>query len=130
MSNFSAELTPYFQRVRNRLSCSKKYQNEQMQKIFRAAEEYAQENPNATLEEVEEYLGNPEEVAQELMESIDPEVLERDRKRKRLGVMVAIGILVAALIVVGIGFIHLTLDTNPIEITETLVIYPEEEIIP
>lgn len=123
MSNVSAELTPYFQRVRNRLSCSKKYQNEQMQKIFRAAEEYAQENPNATLEEVEEYLGNPEEVAQELMESIDPEVLERDRKRKRLGVMVVIGILLVALGIMTARFIYLRSQPAHVEVIETLVIH-------
>lgn len=125
MSVANSELSPYFQRVRGRLSCSKKYQNEQMQKIFRAAEEYAQENPNATLEEVEEHLGNPEEVAQELMESIDPEVLERDRKRKRLGVLVAIGILAAALIAVSIGAAYYARITAPFEIIETLTIYEE-----
>lgn len=52
-----------------------------MQKIFRAAEDYAQENPNATPEEVEMYLGDPAEVAQALMESIDPAEVVRSLLR-------------------------------------------------
>ena len=123
MSVANSELTPYFQRVRNRLSCSKKYQDEQMQKIFRAAEEYAQENPNATLEEVEEYLGNPEEVAQELMESMDPEVLARDRKLKKIGVLLVIGTLVVALGVMSARFVYLRSQPRTVEVTETLVIH-------
>ena len=82
MSNVRVEMASYFQHVRGWLSGSRRYQDEQMQKIFRAAEEYAQENPDATPEEVEMYLGDPAEVAQALMESIDPAEIERYQKRK------------------------------------------------
>lgn len=81
MSNVRVEMATYFQHIRGRLSCSRRYQDEQMQKIFRAAEDYAQENPNATPEEVEMYLGDPAEVAQALMESIDPAEVVRSLLR-------------------------------------------------
>ncbi len=94
-----------------------------MQKIFRAAEEYAQENPDATPEEVEMYLGDPAEVAQALMESIDPAEIERYQKRKKLGVLLAVGVLVVALGVMGMRIVYLTRVSAPIEVVETIVIH-------
>ena len=123
MSDVKVEMVSYFQHVRGRLSCSRRYQDEQMQKIFRAAEEYAQENPDATPEEVEMYLGDPAEVAQALMESIDPAEIERYQKRKKLGVMLTIGILAVTLVVMGTGIVYLSRVSAPIEVVETIVIH-------
>lgn len=125
MSDVKIEMASYFQHVRGRLSCSRRYQDEQMQKIFRAAEEYAQENPDATPEEVEMYLGDPAEVAQVLMEGLDPAEVERYHRRKKFGVLFIIGILTAALIAVSMGAVYYARMTSPIEITETLIIYEE-----
>lgn len=123
MSDVKIEMASYFQHVRGRLSGSRRYQDEQMQKIFRAAEEYAQENPDATPEEVEMYLGDPAEVAQALMESIDPAEIERYQKRKKLGVMLTIGILAVTLVVMGTGIVYLSRVSAPIEVVETIVIH-------
>ena len=123
MSDVKIEMASYFQHVRGRLSCYRRYQDEQMQKIFRAAEEYAQENPDATPEEVEMYLGDPAEVAQALMESIDPAEIERYQKRKKLGVMLTIGILAVTLVVMGTGIVYLSRVSAPIEVVETIVIH-------
>lgn len=123
MSNVRVEMATYFQHIRGRLSCSRRYQDEQMQKIFRAAEEYAQENPDATPEEVEMYLGDPAEVAQALMESIDPAEIERYQKRKKLGVMLVIGALAVALGVMTVRFVHLRSQPAHVEVIETLVIH-------
>lgn len=123
MSDVKIEMASYFQHVRGRLSGSRRYQDEQMQKIFRAAEEYAQENPDATPEEVEMYLGDPAEVAQVLMESIDPAEIERYQKRKKLGVMLVIGALAVALGVMTVRFVHLRSQPAHVEVIETLVIH-------
>lgn len=123
MSDVKVEMASYFQHVRGRLSGSRRYQDEQMQKIFRAAEDYAQENPDATPEEVEMYLGDPAEVAQALMESIDPAEIERYQKRKKLGVMLTIGILAVALGVMTVRFVHLRSQPAHVEVIETLVIH-------
>lgn len=123
MSNVRVEMATYFQHIRGRLSCSRRYQDEQMQKIFRAAEEYAQENPDATPEEVEMYLGDPAEVAQALMESIDPAEIERYQKRKKLGVLLVIGVLAIALGVMTTRFVYLRSQPRTVEVTETLVIH-------
>ena len=123
MSDVKIEMASYFQHVRGRLSGSRRYQDEQMQKIFRAAEDYAQENPDATPEEVEMYLGDPAEVAQALMESIDPAEIERYQKRKKLGVMLTIGILAVTLVVMGTGIVYLSRVSAPIEVVETIVIH-------
>ena len=123
MSNVRVEMATYFQHIRGRLSCTRRYQDEQMQKIFRAAEEYAQENPNATPEEVEMYLGDPAEVAQALMESIDPAEIERYQKRKKLGVLLVIGVLAIALGVMTTRFVYLRSQPAHVEVIETLVIH-------
>lgn len=123
MSRVTLEMDPYFRRIQRRLKCSRAQKRSLIERVRRAAEEFAEENPEATPEEVAEYLGNPYEVAQELLEALDPEELERYQKRKRMWLILGVGLLVVALIVMTIGFIHVTLDTQPMEVSETLVIY-------
>ena len=130
MSNVSVELAPYFRRVESHLDCPRKVRKQLMERVRRAAEEFVAERPDATREEVEEYLGDPKEVAQEMMKTLDPEESERYQKSKKVTRMLIYGIIAAVVIILALGFIHLTLDTRPAEIIETIVIYPEEEIIP
>lgn len=113
MSNVSVELAPYFQRVGTRLNCSRRLRDRLLERIRRGAEEFVAERPEATQKEVEEYLGNPEEVAQELMEALDPAEVKRYQKRKRIGVLLVIGILTVALVAASALLIHFR--NTPIE---------------
>lgn len=128
MQNVSVELRPYFRRVEKRLKCPRKQRRALLDKIRRAAEEFAAENPEASPEEAAEYLGDPDEVAHSLLEDIEPKALEQFEKRKKI----CIGILVAVLLAVGAVLtkwvVHLEQEPEPVEVTEKLVIYEEVEI--
>lgn len=125
MSSVALEMEPYFQRVKTRLRCPEKRRGTLLERVHRAAEEFAAENPEATPEEMEQYLGDPAEVAQELMETLDPAELERYQRRKKLGALLCIGVLTVALVFAGAWIVRLLRQPFQIEATETLVIYEE-----
>ena len=128
MSNIALEMAPYFRRVEDRLKCPKKRRHSLLNRIHRAAEEFAAENPEATADETAEYLGDPAEVAQELMETLDPEELECYQRQKKIGTWLVIGLLIVALVAAGIWIVRLEHDTSPVEVIDTLVIYEEVKI--
>ena len=125
MSSVALEMEPYFQRVKTRLRCPKKRRGTLLERVHRAAEEFSAENPEATPEEMEQYLGDPAEVARELMETLDPAELERYQRRKKLGALLCIGVLTVALVFAGAWIVRLLRQPFQIEATETLVIYEE-----
>lgn len=73
------------------------------------------------------FLGEPEELARCLLEELDPELLERRKRRRKLGRRILTGV-VAAVMVLLIAWIIL-LETQPlmVEVTETLTIYEDKE---
>ena len=125
MSSVALEMEPYFQRVKTRLRCPKKRRGTLLERVHRAAEEFSAENPEATPEEMEQYLGDPAEVARELMETLDPAELERYQRRKKLGALLCVGLLTVALVSAIIGVIYLKNSQVVFEVTETLTIYEE-----
>lgn len=127
MSSVALEMEPYFQRVKTRLRCPEKRRGTLLERVHRAAEEFAAENPEATPEEMEQYLGDPAEVAQELMETLDPAELERYQRRKKLGALLCIGLLAVALVFAGLWIFRLEHDTSPVEVIEKTIIYEEVE---
>ena len=97
---------------------------------LRAKEDYLRECPEAGPAEVIQYLGQPEEVARTLLDSLDPAELEQARKRERLVQRALVTVLVLAFVAVAAWGIHLWGTPKNVEITETLIIYTDssEEI--
>ena len=91
-------------------------------RVRRAAEDYCRERPQAGPAEVVQYLGDPAETARELLEGLDPGVLDRARKRERLARRALVAVLVLALIGVGVWGVHLWNTPKHVEVTEVLVI--------
>ncbi len=89
------------------------------------AEEFVREKPDATREELAGYLGKPEELARELLETLEPEALERYRKRKKFLSRGCVAVLAAALICVSAWFVYFWSITLDVEVTETTIIYRE-----
>lgn len=114
MSSVALEMEPYFQRVKTRLRCPEKRRGPLLERVHRAAEEFAAENPEATPEEMEQYLGDPAE-------------LERYQRRKKLGALLCIGLLTVALVFAGLWIFRLEHDTSPVEVIEKTIIYEEVE---
>lgn len=87
------------------------------------AEDYIQGNPDATWQELVDFLGEPEELAQGFLETLDPEVLERFQKRRNLFLVGLVAVLVIALVAVSCWAIHLWNVPTLIEATNVITIY-------
>lgn len=125
MENVGMGMSVYFQSLERLLDCPKPLRSSFLSQTRRMAEDFAQGRPEATREELVGYLGEPEELAQGFLETLEPEVLERYRKRKKFLMRGCIAVLIAALVVVSAWGIHLVKTPKTPEVVETIVIYPE-----
>lgn len=117
----------YFRALERCLDCPGKDREQLLAQARRMADDFLQGKPDATPGEVAGFLGEPEELAQCLLEELDPELLERRKRRRKLGRRILVGV-AAAVVALLIAWI-ISLETQPlmVEVTETLVIYEEGE---
>lgn len=113
----------YFRALERRLDCPKDIRKNFLTKTRRTAEDFLQEKPDATQQDLEDFLGEPEELAQGFLETLDPDILGRYRKRKKFFLCSFIAALVILLVVVGTWCIQLWSTPKTMEVTETTIIY-------
>ena len=118
----SEALRDYFRRLDRSLDCPRPLRRRLAAQVRRAAEDYCRERPEAGPAEVVQYLGDPAETARELLEGLDPGVLDRARKRERLARRALVAVLILALVGVGAWGVHLWNTPKHMEVTEVLVI--------
>ena len=123
----SEALRDYFRRLDRSLDCPRPLRRRLAAQVRRAAEDYCRERPEAGPAEVVQYLGDPAETARELLDGLDPEELDRARKRERLARRVLAAVLILALVGVGAWGVHLWSTPKSVEVTEVLVIEGEVE---
>lgn len=121
----SEELRDYFRQLNRLLACPRPLRRKLTAQVLRAKEDYLREYPEAGPAEVIQYLGQPEEVARTLLDSLDPAELERSRRRDRRLRWSLVAVLAAALVVVGAWGIHLWNSPKHMEVTQVLVIGDE-----
>ena len=121
----NGELRDYFRRLDRLLACPRPLRRKLTAQVLRAKEDYLREYPEAGPAEVIQYLGQPEEVARTLLDSLDPAELERSRRRDRRLRWSLVAVLAAALVVVGAWGIHLWNSPKHMEVTQVLVIGDE-----
>ena len=92
----SEALRDYFRRLDRSLDCPRPLRRRLAAQVRRAAEDYCRERPEAGPAEVVQYLGDPAETARELLEGLDPGVLDRARKRERLARRALAAVLILA----------------------------------
>ena len=125
METVGMGMSVYFQSLERLLDCPKPLRSSFLSQTRRMAEDFVQGRPEATREELVGYLGEPEELAQGFLETLEPEMLERYRKRKKFLLRGCIAVLVAALIIVSAWGIHLVRTPKTAEITSTIIVYAE-----
>ena len=118
----SEALRDYFRRLDRSLDCPRPLRRRLAAQVRRAAEDYCRERPEAGPAEVVQYLGDPAETAQELLENLDPEELRQARRRERLVRRALVAVLILALVGVGAWGVHLWRTPVDLEVTEVLVI--------
>lgn len=78
-----SELARYEKELVRALDCPKPMRARFLKRLRDAAEEFRAENPDAPWDQVEEFLGDPKELAETMLERADHDALERYRRRKR-----------------------------------------------
>lgn len=129
MENIDVRMAPYFRGLERRLDCPAARRRALLEDVRREARQFAQEKPDATPEEVAGYLGDPQELAQGLLENLNQEELARYRRRRKLLRRGVVALLAVALI--GISVWSYYLWTHPAkleiaEVSETLIIYADK----
>jgi len=125
VENVGMGMSVYFQSLERLLDCPKPLRSSFLSQTRRMAEDFVQGRPEATREELVGYLGEPEELAQGFLETLEPEMLERYRKRKKFLLRGCVAVLAAALICVSAWFVYFWSITLDVEVTETTIIYRE-----
>lgn len=116
------DMSGYFQQLERHLDCPKPLRSSFLNQTRRMAEDFVQGKPDATQRELVDYLGEPQELAQGFLETLDLDVLERYQKRKKLlvrGCIVALAAMLAGAITWGI---YLWNGPMRVEIIETTTI--------
>lgn len=78
------ELAVYEKKLSRALNCPKPLRSRLLSRTRRTVQDFLAGKPDAAWDEVEDFLGNPQELAQVMLEHEDQEKLERYRKRKRI----------------------------------------------
>lgn len=120
------DISGYLRRLKPLLDCPRPLRNSFLRQTRRMGEDFIQGKPDATGQDVVDYLGEPQELARGFLESLAPDVLERHRKRKRWAQRGCIAALVLVLAFVSVWCYILWHEGDVVyEMTETLIIYSE-----
>lgn len=113
----------YFHTLERRLDCPKDIRKNFLTKTRRTAEDFLQEKPDATRQDLDDFLGEPEELAQGFLETLDQEILECYHRRKRYFLYACVAVLIVALVGVSIWGVHLVRTPKVVETTDTIIVY-------
>ena len=116
-------ISDYFRKLEWHLDCPKVLRRPFLEQTRQMAKDFIQGKPDATPQELTDYLGEPQELAHGFLETLDPDVLIRYRKRKKLFFYGCIAVVIITLVISGAWVAHIRALPQKVEITETLVIY-------
>lgn len=125
MENVSLNMDGYFRRLKRFLNCPKSVRKPFLDRTRQMAEDFILENPTATSQNVADFLGEPRELAQEFLETLEPDVLEHYHRQKKLLLCGCIVSLIVSLIIVTVFGIYFQKVPCDLEVTETVVIYSD-----
>ena len=125
MENIGLDMSGYFNSLERFLDCPKNTRRPFLDQTRQMAEDFVQGNPNATSREVTDFLGDPEELAQGFLETLEPEVLERYRKRKKFLLRGCVAALITVSVTISVFAVTFKKTPVQVEINDTLTIYSE-----
>ncbi len=118
------ELAVYEKNLTQALNCPKTMRRRLLDRTRGMVQDFLAGKPDAGWDEVADFLGDPQELAQTMLETADQEMLERYRKRKlwlKRGLVAAV---IAALLGSSIYFYSTRLNVT---VERTMVIYETED---
>lgn len=123
------ELLMYHRQVKNKLDCPKSMRDKFLVDARHMTDNFLAENPGATLDELKSAVGEPEQLATMFLESVDSDIVEGFRKRKKRMKRLAVILLIATLIAAMTFSIYGANYRRNYELTKesTIIIYETEE---
>lgn len=97
MNNFNAALSRYYAEVRSWLPCSRKLKNQIMAQLQESVKNYLIQNPSADFDQLQAYLGTPEEIAAAYVNEMNTDILLRDLRVRRKIVAIVAGVMATVL---------------------------------
>lgn len=125
MENISLDMSGYLHSLERFLDCPKTTRRPFLDRTRRMIQDFIQSKPDATSQEVANFLGDPRELAQGFLETLDPEMLERYHRRKKFLMCGCVVALAVALIGVSVWGIYIKNAPQDVEVTNTIIIYAE-----
>lgn len=125
MEDVSVSLSNYYNSLERLLKCPKEQRGRFLEQTRRMAEDYMQGNPDATPQEGTDFLGDPRELAREFLDTLDPELLERYQKNRKIFRIGCVSVLAITLLIVSTLFAWRISLPAQMEVAETLTVYAE-----
>lgn len=116
-------MTDYFRTLERYLDCPRAVRGPFLARTRQMAEDFFQNRPGATPEEAADYLGDPRELARGFLETLDPDVLERYHRRKKLFRRGCVAVLVVALAAATAWGIYLWRMPMQVEVTGVITVH-------
>lgn len=123
MEDVSVSLSNYYNSLERLLKCPKEQRGRFLEQTRRMAEDYMQGNPDDTPQEVTDFLGDPRELAREFLDTLDPELLERYQKNRKIFRIGCVSVLAVALIIVTIWGGRLWSTPKTMEVSRVITIH-------
>lgn len=123
------ELLRYHQQVRKKLDCPKSMRKQFLADTRRMTDDFLAENPGATLDELQNALGEPGALAGMFLESADSDAISRYRKKKGWIKRLTVILLTAAFVAVMAYSIYASNYRRNYELTKesTITLYETGE---
>ena len=123
MENISLDMSGYLHSLERFLDCPKTTRRPFLDRTRRMIQDFVQDRPDATSQEVANFLGDPRELAQGFLETLDPDLLERYYRRKKLLLRGCIALLAVALVAVSVWSFFTKIPVKLEVIETTTIIY-------
>ena len=113
----------YCKSVRKELSCPRKIKSDLIARIMPDLEAYADENPNASFDDICDHFGTPSEVAESYLASLDEDELKKrlnKAKKIRIAVIAVCTVILLLFITMMVCLILHNKEVRPVYYEETI----------
>lgn len=118
-----AQLHPYLRQLERLLDCPAADRRRCLKDTLRMAKDFADDSPAPSREEILKFLGTPQEVAENFLETLDPDVLRRYRARRKNRHRILFALVAVSILFLCTFSIYLLNRPITIESSGVLVIY-------
>ncbi len=116
------ELKKYLRRIKGALVCNFKTKRKILKDLKNNVEEYLEQNPDSSLEDLMEYFGKPESIAEEFAVSAGIDYIKKTKVHKMIKLIVIILLILALVFTIITSIVIITNNKR------TAVYYYEESV--